>query len=125
MSQKFRGPYRVISHKSPTVFRLRDLNDGKEKEVHTELIKIVKQRYISLEDAPDADRPFPEGENEVTTDSPQQGAAQQDISTPELPGQNVSEPGLTEEVHMPESQQSVEVEVHHPYRLRKRPNVHK
>ena len=42
LTQKFKGPYRIVSQKSPTVFRLKDLNNGKESEVHTELIKIVK-----------------------------------------------------------------------------------
>ena len=125
LTEKFRGPYRVISQKSPTVFRLRDLNDGKEKEVHTELIKIVKQRDIFLEDAPSADCLFPEGDKEVMTNNSQQTVTPQDTSTSDLPGQNITDPELSEEVNIPESQQAVEVEIHHPYRLRKRQNVNK
>ena len=123
LTEKFRGPFRVVSQKSPTVFRLRDLNDGKEKDVHKELIKIVKQRDISLEDTPGAHSPFPEGEKEVTTGDTQQTVTSQDIITPDPPGKTISEPVQNEEVDMPESQQAVEVQIHHPYRLRKRPNV--
>ena len=59
------------------------------------------------------------------TNNPQQTVTPQDTSSSALPGQNMSEPEQTEELDTPESQQNVEVEIHHPYMLQKRPNVHK
>ena len=91
--------------------------------MHTELIKIVKQRDVSLEEAPGANSPFPEGEKEVTTGDTQQTVTSQDNITPDPPGKSISEPVQDEEVDMQEAQQAVEVQIHHPYRLRKRPNV--
>ena len=122
LTEKFVGPYRVVSQKSPTVFKLRNLNDGKEKDVHTELIKIVKQRDVSLEEAPGANSPFPEGEIEATTSDTQQTVTSQENITPDTPGQPITEPEQDEEVDRPEEQQTVEVQTHHPYRLRKRAN---
>ena len=125
LTEKFKGPYRIISQKSPTVFRLRDLKNGKESEVHTELIKIVKQRHMSLEETPEAGNPFPESDREVTPSSSQQNEDSQDTNSPEAPGQDISDAELMEDLDIPGSQQDVEVETIHPYRLRKRPNVQK
>ena len=122
MTQKFVGPYRVVSQKSPTVFKLRNLIDGKDKDVHTELIKIVKQRDVTPEEAPGSDSPFPEGDIEDTTGDTQQTVTPQEPRMNNPPGQPTSEPEQDEEVDRPEDQQTVEVQAHHPYRLRKRAN---
>ena len=90
--------------------------------MHTELIKIVKQRDVSLEEAPGANSPFPEGEIEVTTGGTQQTVTSQESITPDTPGKSSPEPEQDEEVDRPEAQQTVEVQTHHPYRLRKRAN---
>ena len=122
LTQKFVGPYRVVSQKSPTVFKLRNLIDGKDKDVHTELIKIVKQRDVTPEEAPGSDSPFPEGDIEVTTGDTQQTVTPQEPRINNPPGQPIREPEQDEEVDRPEDQQTVEVQAHHPYRLRKRAN---
>ena len=122
LTEKFKGPYRVVSQKSPTVFRLKDLNTGKESEVHTELIKIVKQRHISLEEAPDASNPFPEPETKALESDTQQVTSKAEaIITQSQEGQNEVEPILAEELDIPDSQLPAEIEVVHPYSLRKRP----
>ena len=82
----------------------------------------MKQRDISLEEAPSAHSPFPEGEKEVTTGDTQQTVTSQDNITPDTPGKSIPEPEQDEEVDRPEAQQAVEVQTHHPYRLRKRAN---
>ena len=126
LTQKFKGPYRIVSQKSPTVFRLKDLNNGKESEVHTELIKIVKQRNISSEEAPNAESPFPEEEEVVESDS-QQVEPQKGTSLPQKgqKGQKRSEPEVTKELDIPAVQPALEIEVLHPYRLRARKGVNK
>merc|ERR1712055_930684 len=110
LTQKFVGPYRVVSQKSPTVFKLRNLNDGKEKDVHTELIKIVKQRDVTPEEAPGLNSPFPEGDTEVTTSGTQQTVIPQENIVNNHPGQPIMEPEQDEEFDRPEDQQTVEVQ---------------
>ena len=122
LTQKFVGPYRVISQKSPTVFKLRNLVDGKDKDVHTELIKIVKQRDVTPEEAPGSNSPFPEEDIEVTASSTQQTVTPQDTTINSPPGHPNTEPEQDEEIDRPEDQLSVEVTPHHSYRLRKRTN---
>ena len=58
LSERFRGPYRVLSQKSPTVFRLKELQTNKEIEAHVENLKIVKERDVSLEIVPQARIPL-------------------------------------------------------------------
>ena len=58
LSPKFTGPFRVISQKSPTVFKLKNLTNNKEMECHVENMKLVKERLAPLEDFPQARLPF-------------------------------------------------------------------
>ena len=90
--------------------------------MHTEVIKIVNQRDVSLEEAPGANSPFPEGENEVTTGDTQQTVTSLENITPDTPSRSSPELEQDEEVDRPEAQLDVEVQTHHPYRLRKRAN---
>ena len=46
----------------------------------------------------------------------------QENITPDTPGKSIPEPEQDEEVDRPEAQLAVEVQAHHPYSLRKRPN---
>ena len=47
-----------FSQKSPTVFRLKELQTNKEIEAHVENLKIVKERDVSLEIVPQARIPL-------------------------------------------------------------------
>ena len=58
LSPKFTGPFRIISQKSPSVFKLKNLSNGKESEAHVENMKVVKERFASLHDFPRARLPF-------------------------------------------------------------------
>ena len=77
---------------------------------------------MTPEEAPGSNSPFPEGETEVTTGDTQQTVTSQENITTNPPGQPIMEPEQDEEVDRPEDQQTVEVQTHHPYRLRKRAN---
>ena len=67
-------------------------------------------------------QPLPEGDTEVTTGGTQQTVTPQENIINNPPGQPIREPEQDEEVDRPEDQQTVEVQAHHPYRLRKRAN---
>ena len=62
LSQRFQGPYRVVSQKSPTVFRLKHLANNKIIEAHVENMKVVQERMADISDVPEARLPFPEPE---------------------------------------------------------------
>ena len=57
-SPRFNGPFRVISQKTPTVFRLKNLVNNKEIEAHVENLKIVPERIASLTEFPQARLPL-------------------------------------------------------------------
>ena len=59
LSPKFRGPYRVISQKSPSVFRVKEIATSKELEVHSDNCKLVRERFADLAEFPDARLPLP------------------------------------------------------------------
>ena len=58
LSPRFSGPYRVMSKKSPTVFKLKNLINGKISEAHIENCKIVKERLADLSEFPSARLPL-------------------------------------------------------------------
>ena len=63
LSPKFTGPFRVLSQKSPSIFKLKNLSNNKEIECHVENMKIVKERFAPLQDFPQARLPFQWPEN--------------------------------------------------------------
>ena len=63
LSPKFTGPFRVLSQKSPSLFKLKNLSNNKEIECHVENMKLVKERFAPLQDFPQARLPFQWPEN--------------------------------------------------------------
>merc|ERR1712074_253196 len=59
LSPKFRGPYRVLSQKSPSIFRVKEIATSKELEVHSDNCKLVCERFADLTEFPDARLPLP------------------------------------------------------------------
>ena len=61
---KWRGPFRVIQQKSPSVYKLKDLCTGKITEQHIENISqkviIARESEVPLNDCPKARLPFPQ-----------------------------------------------------------------
>ena len=60
---KWQGPYRILSRKTPNVYKLKDLRTGKTVEHHIENIKgqvfISRESEIPLTQCPEARLPFP------------------------------------------------------------------
>merc|ERR1712074_246791 len=59
LSPKFRGPYRVLSQKSPSIFCVKEIATSKELEVHSDNCKLVRERFADLAEFPDARLPLP------------------------------------------------------------------
>ena len=63
---RWKGPYRIISQKSPNVYKLKDLTTSKSFEQHIENIKnsvcMARESEIPLEQCPNARLPFQEEE---------------------------------------------------------------
>ena len=58
LTPKFSGPFRVISQKSPSVFKLKNLINNKVTEAHVENLKLVKEDIAPLDIFPNARLPL-------------------------------------------------------------------
>ena len=99
LSPRFSGPFRVISQKSPSIFKLKNLLNKKEVECHVENMKLVKERFASLQDFPRARLPFQEPETDCQSpmhQSEQPAAAPADPNVPADTEQN--DPPITRRV---------------------------
>ena len=74
LTQKWLGPFRVLTQKSPTVFSLKNLTNNKIVQAHVENIKIIKERWATIEEVPNARLPFQEDPqleiNDAENDNP-------------------------------------------------------
>ena len=78
LTPKFSGPFRVLSQKSPSVFKLKNLINNKVTEAHVENLKLVKEDVAPLEVFPQARLPLqdpktlqPDVSNEIPLQPPQ------------------------------------------------------
>ena len=70
LSPKFTGPFRVLSRKSPSVFKLQNLNNKKIIEAHIENLKLVKEQYAPLDQFPTARMPLQNLEDDPSDPPP-------------------------------------------------------
>ena len=70
LSPKFTGPFRVLSRKSPSVYKLKNLTNNKIIEAHVENLKLVKEEYAPLDIFPNARLPLQDIQLEQSIDCP-------------------------------------------------------
>ena len=71
LTPKFAGPFRVLSRKSPSVFKLKNLVTNKITEAHAENLKLVKEQFAPLDVFPNARLPLQNSHTEEPDNVPQ------------------------------------------------------
>ena len=106
LSPKWQGPYRVLEQKNPSVYKLKDLHNGKTTEQHIENMKnqvIAREAEVPLAECPLARIPFPMIEDEALAEAREvpEGTPQDDwvldsywlnVAPPEQQGTNPNIP---------------------------------